>query len=43
MKTAHPRPIWLEKYPKIKKFEFELKKKRISALHFLRLNCIISV
>ena len=23
--------------------EFELKKKRISALHFLRLSCIISV
>ena len=32
-----------EKSPKNRKFEFEPEKKRISALHFLRLNCIISV
>ena len=43
MEIRHPRPILLGKYPKIKKFEFEPENNRISALHFLHLNCIISV
>ncbi|SEQ54078.1 hypothetical protein SAMN05444375_11064 [Segatella baroniae B14] len=43
MEIRHPRPILLEKYPKIKKFEFEPENNRISALHFLHLNCIINV
>jgi hypothetical protein len=41
--TAHPRPIWLKLNPNNKKIEFEPEKNRFSALHFLRLNCIISV
>ena len=32
-----------KKRPNNRKIEFELKNNRISALHFLRLNCIISV